>query len=243
MNANRLFQKIFGTVVFLLPGLATVGYGLFVEIPRAINDFGADIPFSEIGALLVLIAFGLVFVLIGYLQVNDSAGTWALAKFADWNKGFRFGFFAFLAVGLAGLVMAVSESLFYLFFGVPFTLVGVLGLNRFYSKEKLKRDLPRTGRKIICTDISVERDPISRGYVLETNEQLTPFLIKCTAIEPGSTVPFVFVSEPIWFDPKPFLQGSITVYTNPKKIKEYVVDTGFLPAEIRKVYQRTFSFS
>jgi hypothetical protein len=243
MNANRLFQKFFGTVVFLLPGLAMVCYVLAVEVPRAVDEYGPHIPLSEIGGLLALVAFGLVFVFIGYLQVSDSAGAKAMVKFADWNKGFRFGFFAFLAVGLAGLAMAFSESLFYLFFGIPFTVVGILGLYRYYSKENLRRDLPRTGRKITCTDIAVERDPITRGYVLGSNEQLTPFLIKCTATEPGSTVPFVFVSEPIWFDPKPFLKESIMVYANPKKITEYVVDISFLPAETRKIYQRTFSFS
>ncbi len=227
----------------MLPGLALVCYVLAVEVPRAINDHGIDIPLSEIGGLLLVIAFGLVFVLIGYLQVSDSAGAKAQMKFAEWNKGFRFGFFAFLAGGLAGLAMSIFESPFYLFFGIPFTAVGLLGLYRFYSKERLKKELPRTGKKITCTEIFVEEDPISLGTVLGTNEQVIPYVIKCTGPEPGSNVPFVFVSEPIWFDPKPFLKESVTVYVNPKKITEYVVDIGFLPAETRKIYQRTYSFS
>lgn len=243
MNANRLFQKFFGTVVFLLPGLATVCYVLAVEVPRAVNEYGTELSLGDIGGLFAMVAFGLVFVLVGYLQVSDSAGAKAQAKFAEWNRGFRFGFFAFSLVGVAGLAMSIVESPIYLVFGIPFSAVGVLGLYRFYSREKLKRELPRTGQKITCTDITVEEDPISLGYVVGTNEPLTPFLIKCTGIDPGSTVPFVFVSAPIWFDPKPFLKGSITVYVNPKKVTEYVVDISFLPAETRKIYQRTFSFS
>lgn len=239
MNFNRLFSKLFGLVVLFLPGLAMVCFVLFVEIPRAIDEYTLT---TDIGEFLALVAFGAVFIFLGYLQISDSAGAKAKLKYVEWNRGFRLGFYAFLVVGLGALAMSVFESAIYLFFALPFSLIGGFGLYNFYSKEKTKRELPRSGRKIECTNIIVEQDSISSGYLLGTDERLSPYLIKCSANEPSTNLPFVFVSEPIWFDPKPYLKDTITVFVNPEKYTEYLIDTSFLPKETRKIIHHNYTF-
>lgn len=186
--------------------------------------------------VLIGLLFGGVFMLIGYYIVSKSAR----AKFAEWNKGFRLGFTVFLAAGVITLIMAIFESAFFLFFGIPFTLLGGFGLYRFNSKERLKAELPRTGQRIECTNIIVEQDTIIRGYSPDTGERLSPYIIKCYATEPSTNLPFVFESELIWFDPKPNLRDTITVYVNPRDYTEYVMDISFLPKETRRISQRNF---
>jgi hypothetical protein len=195
---------------------------------------------SNILGVLITVAFGGVFILVGYLLISDTAGAKAQLKFAEWNRGFRLGFTAFLAVGVIMLIMAIFESPVFLFFAIPFTLLGGFGLYRFYSKEKLKTELPRTGQKIECTKIIVEQDSILSGYVVDTDERLSPYLIKCYATELSTNIPFVFESELIWFDPKPYLPDTIPVYVNPRDFTEYVMDISFLPKETRKISQRSF---
>lgn len=233
---GRLFNKFFGAIVFVLPGIVIIGFALFVEIPRSIDNY----TFAEdISEYLGIMALGAVAIFIGYLQISDSAGRKAQFKYAQWNKGFRVWFTAFLLVGLITLLMSMYESTFYLFFGIPFSLIGAFGLYNFYSKERIKKELPKTGKTIECTNISVEQDSLSSGYLVDTNERLSPYKIKCFATEPSSNIPLVFVSEFIWFDPKPFIRESIVVYVNPNKNTEYVVDTSFLPKETRKIIEPT----
>lgn len=195
---------------------------------------------TNILGVLISVLFGGLFMLVGYLLISDTAGIKAQSKFAEWNRGFRVGFTAFLAVGVITLIMAFFESMVFLLFGIPFTLLGGYGLYRFYSKEKLKTELPRTGQKIECTNIFVERDTILIGFVVETNERLSPYIIKCHTTEPSTNTSFVFQSELIWFDPKPYMHETITVYVNPRDFREYLMDTSFLPKETRKIYQTSF---
>lgn len=222
MNANKLFNKIFGAVIFFLPGLALVSFSLYAR-------FSGNEDAIEGGpnAFVGLLVFGLVFMGIGYVQINDAARLSAIKKFSEWNRNFGLGFISFLVVGLAAFYMAYLEEPIYLIFGFTFTLVGGLGLFWLYWKAKRKAALPKTGQKLECADIVVEQVRGANGFWVP--DQDLPFVIKCSALEPATNLPFVFVSEPVWFDPKPYIVGAVFVYVNPQNFTEYWMDTSFLP--------------
>jgi hypothetical protein len=191
---------------------------------------------------LIIVGFFSIFIGVGYFMVSSKASLKLSKKFALWNQGFRFGFGAFLLVGIAALLMAMVESLIFLIFGVPFTLVGGFGLYNFYQKRRRKQELLQTGRKIEIPNPVVEQDTSNSGTVLETGQFVYPFVIKCTVTMPENPAPLVFISELIWVDPQPYLKESVTIYVNPTNVKEYVFDLSFLPKDERTISQRTFTF-
>lgn len=198
---------------------------------------------SNIAGALIGVAFGLVFVLVGFFTISDKAGRALSLKFSEWNRGFRFGFAVFLLVGVITLLMAIFESSVFLVFAFPFSFVGAWGLHRFYKKERIKRELPRSGQKLECSNVSVEEDPVARGYDFDTGEYLVPFFVRCHFVHPATNQSTMFESDLVWFDPKPHMKTPIIVYVNPKDYSEYVVDLSFLPAETRKIQQRSFNMS
>lgn len=191
---------------------------------------------------LIIVGFFSIFILVGYFLVNTKASLALSKKFAVWNQGFRVGFGAFLLVGIAALIMSVKESLIFLIFGVPFFLVGGYGLYNFYKKRRRKQELLKSGRKIEIPDPKVEQDTLNSGTVLETDQFIYPFVIKCTITLPENPVPLVFVSDLIWIDPQPYLKDSVTVYVNPANVNEYVFDLSFLPKDERVINQQNFTF-
>jgi hypothetical protein len=191
---------------------------------------------------LIMLGFFSMLIVVGYFMVSTKAGLRLSKKFAVWNQGFRIGFGAFLLAGIAALIMSVIESLIFLIFGVPFSLVGGYGLYNFYKKRRKKQELLQTGRKIEIPNPAVEQDTLNSGTVLETGQFVYPFVIKCTVTLPENSAPLIFVSDLIWIDPQPYLKNSVTVYVNPANVKEYVFDLSFLPKDERTISQRSFTF-
>jgi cytochrome bd-type quinol oxidase subunit 2 len=58
-----------------------------------------------------------------------------------------------------------------------------------------------------------------------------PFNIICQWKDPVTSVSYIFKSKNIWFDPSQFIDHSktINVFCDPDNMKNYVVDTTFLP--------------
>jgi hypothetical protein len=191
---------------------------------------------------VIVMGFLTIFIMVGYFMVSSKASLKLSKKFAVWNQGFRFGFGAFLLVGIAALIMALAESLIFLVFGVPFSLVGGYGLYNFYRKRRRKQELLQRGRKIEMPNPVVEQDTLNSGTVLETGQFIYPFAIKCTVTSPENPAPLIFKSELIWIDPHPYLKDSVTVYVNPANVNEYVFDLSFLPKDERTISQRSFTF-
>jgi|GEM_PF-5994438 len=198
---------------------------------------------ANVAGALIGVAFGVVFMLIGFFIISDKAGRALSWKFSEWNRGFRFGFAVFLLVGIATSLLAIYESAIFLIFAFPFSFVGAWGLYRFYKKQRLRRELPRFGQKLECTNVSVEEDPVARGWDFDTGEYIVPFFIRCHFTNPTSNNSIKFESDLIWSDPKPHMKTPIIVYVNPKNYSEHVVDLSFLPAETRKIQQRNFNMS
>lgn len=198
---------------------------------------------ANVTGTLIGVAFGVVFMIIGFFIINDKAGRTFALKFSEWNRGFRFGFYTFLLVGVITLLLGIFESVVFLIFAVPFSFVGTWGLYRFYKKERLKKELPRFGQKLECMNVSVEEDPVARGYAFDTGEFLVPYFIRCHFVHPSTNQSTKFESDLIWFDPKPHMKTPIIVYVNPRDYSEYLVDLSFLPAETRKIEQRSFNMS
>lgn len=111
--------------------------------------------------------------------------------------------------------------------GLIFTLTGLIPafIIRYRGKKKIR--LLQQGRpvKALITDVDVNRTIKINGR--------SPFRISCQWRNTLTNQHYIFTSENIYFDPRPYIeQQEITVYINGENIKDYYVDVRFLPERV-----------
>ncbi|MBU1718123.1 MAG: DUF3592 domain-containing protein [Bacteroidetes bacterium] len=106
----------------------------------------------------------------------------------------------------------------------PF-LIGVLLLRYKIRKVKTNTILLQTGQKIQADIISID---YNRG--LTVNDK-NPLQIECQWLQAFDNTVYVFRSDNLWFDPRPFLgdRTQLDVYIERENPKKYYVDVSFLP--------------
>lgn len=127
-------------------------------------------------------------------------------------------------VQLAGLDRWLLPGIFGLFFAI-FGGIGYGGLLVQRAKKRRRAWLQTNG-----TPVEAGQVEVSRNYSLKVNG-VSPFVILCQWHDPAAGKVYSFVSDSIWFDPSPFVQGraTLTVLIDPRNPKIYFVDTSFLP--------------
>lgn len=217
--------------------------GATVKIIYQQNDPSHLVIAQPIWGFLVALLLAFVFAVVGYFQLSAKART----RFMTWNKDWRFWWFIFLLSGLSCFMMAafVSEPspesaiqsvwvvrLIMIGIGLPLFLVGSYKLFDIFKRKEVLNELVSAGVKIELRDFSIEEDKFSVREDSETGKKLQgAYKIKSVLREEGQQLPYVFVSEPIFFDPTPYLPERITVYVTPKDKYEYYMDLSFLPTE------------
>ncbi len=111
-------------------------------------------------------------------------------------------------------------------FGIVFLLVGMGIIVGRMKRQKKRRRLLATGRKIQTKFSEVEKN---------TNVSINrknPYRI-ITQYNEGNEL-FVFQSENIWFDPSSSIQEgqTIVVYVNRDRMSDYYMDVSFLPSPV-----------
>ena len=111
-------------------------------------------------------------------------------------------------------------------FGIVFFLVGMGIIVGRINRQKKRRRLLATGRKIQTKFSEVEK-----SINISVNRK-NPYRI-ITQYNEGNEL-FVFQSENIWFDPSSFIQEdqTIVVYVSRDKMNDYYMDVSFLPSPV-----------
>ncbi|MCK5840214.1 MAG: DUF3592 domain-containing protein, partial [Bacteroidales bacterium] len=127
---------------------------------------------------------------------------------------------SFMSLWMGVLIIAL--------FGVVFFLVGMGIIVGRMKREKKKRRLLATGRKIQTKFSEVEKNTS-----VSVNRR-NPYRV-ITQYSDGNEL-FIFQSENIWFNPSSFIQEgqAIIVYVNRDRMSDYYMDVSFLP-KVRKV--------
>ncbi len=196
---------------------------------------------QPIWGLLTALILSSVFVLIGYLELSVAARI----RFMLWNKDWRFWWSLFLLGGLACFTMAALVSkpslesaiqsmwvirLILIGIGLPLFLVGGYKLIDIFKRKKVLNRLVAEGLKMELNEFNIEEDKFSVWEDPETGKKSQgAFIIKSVLREKGQELPYVFTSEPLFFDPKPYMPEKLIVYVNPNDKYEYYMDLSFLP--------------
>lgn len=253
MTINRFFNILFGGV-FFLAGLAFIITILYVSFTGQVEyDPESEGEIHPVLGASIGILFGLVFMFIGFLQLSTTAKIW-------WQRTFPMPVFLpsiFLLAGLIILMMVfvVDEpdggedvliqtqfgaQIAFFLFSLPFLAIGYFGLRRHYKRKEKKAYLLANGRKVVLTEFTVEIDQFTSGTEMKTGKFLQAYRIKAAVPISGKNEVLTYSSDPIWYDPTPFLKGSVTVLVNPQDVTEYYIDLSSLPPS-RDVEIRRFS--
>lgn len=146
-------------------------------------------------------------------------------------------FSIFFAIGVVLLAVAI-----FVYFTVPsriallvlgiqsavWLMIGGIGLAFTLSRARRDRRLLESGTRIEAhvNDIYQDRSISYNGR--------HPFRIACEYRDDATNTIYVFRSNPLWFDPTPYLtSGKIEVCVDYDNYKKYVVDTGNLAGGAR----------
>lgn len=241
MNINRFFNILFGGV-FFLAGLAFIITFLYVSFTGQVEyDPESEGEIHPVLGASIGILFGLVFMFIGFLQLSTRAKIW-------WQRNFPLPVLLpsiFLLGGLIILSMVfvveapdgddgliqtqLGAQVAFFLFSLPFLAIGYFGLRRHYKRKEKKAYLLANGRKVVLTEFTVEIDQFTSGTEMKTGKFLQAYRIKAAVPMTGKNEVIQYKSDPIWYDPTPFLKGSVTVLVNPQDVTEYYVDLSLLP--------------
>ena len=127
-------------------------------------------------------------------------------------------------VQLDGLDRWFLPALFGFFFAV-FGGIGYGGMLAQWSRKRRQQWLQTNGAPVQATLTEVGRNTSIRV------NGVSPFVIRCQWLDQTSNKVYSFQSDPIWFDPSPFVTGkTLLVMIDPRNPKQYHVDVSFLPA-------------
>lgn len=135
----------------------------------------------------------------------------------------------FTGIGIA-IVSVVSDLHFLIFSGVGalFLCLGIIFLVYISSHNRKRAQLLAEGACIYAdiTDVAMDTRFRFNGRC--------PLVIWCQALNPEDGRVYIFRSEGIWYDPRPYLDDAdiwkLPVYVDPDNYKHYAVDTsGVLP--------------
>ncbi len=114
-----------------------------------------------------------------------------------------------------------------LLMGFFFLIFGGIGFGGLFYQFLKKRDqawLKLNGQEIVTTSPSV---------VLNTSVRMngrSPYALQCQWQDPATGQVHVFESEPIWFDPTPYMpERPLRVMIEPGNPRKFYVDVSFLP--------------
>lgn len=135
----------------------------------------------------------------------------------------------FTGVGIA-IVSAVGDLHFLIFSGVGvlFLCLGIIFLLYISSHNRKRARLLAEG-----TCIYADITEVAMDTRFEFNGR-HPLVIWCQALNPEDGRVYIFRSEGIWYDPRPYLDDAgaevLPVYVDPNNYRHYTVDTsGVLP--------------
>jgi hypothetical protein len=115
-------------------------------------------------------------------------------------------------------------SMILLGLGSIFSTIGIVPLAWQRNTQRRDAQLRSTGQRI-----QADFDRVERNTQLEVNGT-HPYRIVSQWLDPATNQVHVFKSHNIWFDPTSYIPGkTIEVMINPKNLRRYVVETGFLP--------------
>jgi hypothetical protein len=108
--------------------------------------------------------------------------------------------------------------------GGVFSVFGWGGYYVFWRREKKRMALRVSGQPILANKMGVEK---KRTYRVNGRY---PYVIRAKWRDPQTQEVHVFESDPIWFDPSPFINTKkIKVMIDPHDARKYWMDTTFLP--------------
>ena len=135
----------------------------------------------------------------------------------------------FTGIGIA-IVSATGDLLFLIFSGVGalFLCLGIIFLLYISSHNRKRAQLLAGGTCIYADIVDVAMDTRFRF------NGRCPLVVYCQALNPEDGRVYIFRSEGIWYDPRPYLEDAgatvLPVYVDPDNYKHYAVDTsGVLP--------------
>lgn len=135
----------------------------------------------------------------------------------------------FTGIGIA-IASAVGDLHYLIFSGVGglFLFLGIIFLLFVLSHDRKRARLLAEGT-LIYADIT----EVALDIRFESNGR-HPLVIWCQALNPEDGRVYIFRSEGIWYDPRPYLDDAdirqLPVYVDPDNYKHYAVDTsGILP--------------
>ncbi|MBA4853912.1 DUF3592 domain-containing protein [Emticicia sp. BO119] len=120
--------------------------------------------------------------------------------------------------GMDAWFVTILLSLFFFVFG----LIGYIGLTRQLFSLSQKKHLQKWG-----ISISAHVDDVYKNYSIRVNNE-SPYIIRSTYKSPSDNKIYIFYSNPIWFNPLPYLKDSIVVKVDPDNYTQYIVETDFL---------------
>lgn len=115
-------------------------------------------------------------------------------------------------------------SLIFGFFGVFFTLIGLVFLLPDTFAERRRKRLMQQGQAVQARFVEVRRNEYS------TLNGVAAWQLVGQWQNPDSGAVHLFYSDDLWFDPLPFMKGdALRVLIDPKDSRRYSVDVSFLP--------------
>jgi hypothetical protein len=111
-------------------------------------------------------------------------------------------------------------------FGLLFLSIGIGNIYLAINLERLRKELPKTGRM-------VELPGRAEIAIIQSNGSQTEFCVRAEWLNPEDRKTYFFNSEKFYFDPTPFLNNRLVhVWIDPQSPKKrYYVDVSFLPME------------
>lgn len=110
--------------------------------------------------------------------------------------------------------------------GAIFSLVGGISLLSYRRKQKVRDWLQSNGMSIQAKFKEVVYDTD-----ITINYEHNPWRLRCEWLHPATYKPYLFESDPIWYDPTPRLKSDkLNVLINFDNPNQYLVDISFLPS-------------
>ena len=147
--------------------------------------------------------------------------------------GIIFAAMGALFTGIGIVIVCAARDLHFLIFsgvGALFLCLGIIFLLYISSYNRKRAQLLAEGMCIYAdiTDIAMDTRFRFNGRC--------PLVIYCQALNPEDGRVYIFRSEGIWYDPRPYLDDAdiwkLPVYVDPDNYKHYAVDTSSVLPEL-----------
>lgn len=170
--------------------------------------------------------------------------------FDHWNRGYRLLWLLLIAMGFLAAYLVVNPGepsddsaidmdsiwvvqLIYGTFAIGLLGAGITGIYNLTRKSRKRQALILKGRRIETSDFKVVAQHANTFPGDEINNPT--YIIRCQAPESGTNLPFVFESEPLNFDPAPYMKATVTILVNPSDVTDYMVEIGDLVLNHKEV--------